>query len=353
MFRFQEGLLCPVVLACLAAYSCTPAATAPPAIELSAVPDAAEGGTGRLGPIAGLVRGARPGDHVVIYAHSGVWWVQPYAAQPLTDIAADGSWSSQIHLGTEYAAFLVDAGYKPTPKIDTLPAAGGGVRAVATRKGAGTLTERPRKTIAFSGYEWDVRRSPSDRGGPNDYDPENAWVDDAGALHLKIARRGDQWTSAEVALTRPLGYGTYVFVVRLPPDLAPAAAFSLITWDDEGLDQNHRELDVEMSRWGDPRTANTQYVVQPYYVAANVHRFTSPAGRLTHSFRWEPGRASFRSFRGADTTGDHPIARYEFTAGVPTPGNERVRMNLYYFRYSPASLETEVEVVVERFQYLP
>jgi hypothetical protein len=38
---------------------------------------------------------------------------------------------------------------------------------------------------------------------------------------------------------------------------------------------------------------------------------------------------------------------------VPTPGGERVRMNLYYFRYSPQPPQKDVEVVIERFRYLP
>ena len=41
------------------------------------------------------------------------------------------------------------------------------------------------------------------------------------------------------------------------------------------------------------------------------------------------------------------------TAGVPIPGTEKVRMNLYFFRYSPEPPQSDVEVVIERFQYLP
>ena len=47
------------------------------------------------------------------------------------------------------------------------------------------------------------------------------------------------------------------------------------------------------------------------------------------------------------------VAEHEFTAGIPVPGTERVRMNLYFFRYSPQPLSRDVEVVIERFQYLP
>jgi hypothetical protein len=206
----------------------------------------------------------------------------------------------------------------------------------------------------FSGYEWEVRQTPSDRGGANDYDPANAWTDAEGCLHLKVARRDGRWTSAEVTLGRPLGYGTYEFVVRDVSHLDPAAALGLLTWDDQGVDQNHRELDVEISRWGDPAIKNGQFVVQPYYVAANVARFEAPPGRLTHSFRWEPGRATFRTVSGTGSREQGPfIARHDFTEGVPVPGNETVRINLYFFRFTRTSLQREVEVVIEKFQYLP
>ena len=53
----------------------------------------------------------------------------------------------------------------------------------------------------------------------------NAWTDSAGHLHLRLAMRDNHWTSAEVILSRALGYGTYVlpFEIRRsirPPHLA-------------------------------------------------------------------------------------------------------------------------------------
>ena len=56
-----------------------------------------------MGDIGGRVRNATPGQQIVIYAHSGVWWIQPFANQPFTRIQSDGSWKSFTHLGTEYA----------------------------------------------------------------------------------------------------------------------------------------------------------------------------------------------------------------------------------------------------------
>ena len=340
---------------CLALAGCrlTPPAREP-SIVLTVVPQAAAGGTDKLASIAGRVNGARPGQKIVLYAKSRVWWVQPLIAKPFTDINADSTWSSTIHLGTEYAALLVDRGYQPPSSMEMLPQRGGLIGAVVTATGTGGYTPPARRTLTFSGYEWEIRQIPSDRGGLNEYDARNAWVDADGFLHLLLAQRDGQWTSAEVSLTRSLGYGTYVFVVRDSSRLDVAAALGFLTWDDIGAEQNHRELDIEISRWGNPDNKDVQYVVQPHYVAANVFRFVAPSGRLTHSFRWEPGRAEFRTVRGAGSKGAVAlVAHREFTSGVPVSGGEAVRLNLAYFRGSPKPPAGNVEVVIEKFEYLP
>jgi hypothetical protein len=327
--------------------------TIEPSIRFTNIPPAAVGGSERVALIAGRALGVRPGQRIVIYTKSGVWWVQPTTAHPFTTVGPDTMWQSTIHLGSEYAALLVDDGYQPANTREALPPLANGVIAIASVKGTGDLMTRPPKVLTFSGYEWDVRDIPSDRGGPNDYDPDNAWTDANGLLHLKLAKRDGRWTSAEVILKRGLGHGTYSFTVRDVSGLDPSAALGLLTWDIEGIDQNHREMDVEISRWGDPKIPNAQYVVQPFYVPANVARFTAPPGTLTHSFRWEPGRIVFTTVRGPRAGQGAPVASHEFSSNIPMPGGERVRMNLYYFRYAPAPPQEDVEVVIERFLYVP
>jgi signal transduction histidine kinase len=108
---------------------------AEPAIEFSRVPPAAEGGAERMAVIEGRVEGARAGQMLVLYARSGDWFVQPYANEPFTQIGADSTWSSATHLGTEYAALLVDATYIPVAKTPSLPGTGGPVSAVAVTAG--------------------------------------------------------------------------------------------------------------------------------------------------------------------------------------------------------------------------
>ncbi len=341
----MAGLLVPLLAACDAGVGRAES------IEFVTVPKASEGGTATAEAITGKVTGVRAGQRLVLYAKSGQWWVQPLATAPFTEIRPDATWRATTHLGTEYAALLVDPGFQPMARMDALPAPGGGVAAVAVTPGRPSAAP-PARTLQFSGYDWTVRQIPSDRGGgPADYSPDNAWTDDAGRLHLRISRKGDAWASAEITMRRSLGYGTYRFVVQDISHLDPAVVFGMFTWDELGSDQNHREMDIEISRWGEPVTENAQFVLQPYYVPANVARFSAPAGRLASALRWEDGRATFTTLRGGP---DGAVAAtHAFTSGVPQPGAETVRLNLYVYRFGRTTLRAESEVVVEKFDYLP
>jgi hypothetical protein len=306
-----------------------------------------------LDAIQGRVTGAHPGSQIVLFARSGVWWLQPEQVHPYTPIQSDSTWRNSTHLGTEYAALLVEAGYHPPGRMAELPAVGGHVLAMITAPGD-PAAPTPRHTLQFSGYEWMVRAAPSDRGGRNNFDPANAWTDGRGALHLRIAGAPGAWTCAEVALTRSLGYGTYRFVVRDVSQLDPAAVFSIFTWDGPADEQNHREMAFEVSRWGNAGPENAQFTLQPYYVAGNIARFAAPAGVLTHSLRWESGRSVFRTARGLRPDAAFPpVAEHVFSSGVPSPGNEHLRINLYAFQRGARQLQQGMEVVIERFEYLP
>jgi hypothetical protein len=260
---------------------------------------------------------------------------------------------NSTHLGSEYAALLVGAHYRPPVMMEALPVPGGEVAAVATVEGA-TSGQTTLPTLHFSGYEWRVRNAPSNRGSTrNIYDPANAWTDDAGALHLRVAGQPGGWTCAEVTLTRNLGYGTYAFVVRDTSLFEPEIVFDMFTYDYVGSDDNNREMDIEIGRWGDPASKNAQYQIQPFYVPANVARFTTAPGVVTYSFRWEPGKAAFKTVRGPLSPGSEIIGEHVFTSGVPTPAGESVRMALYVYGGTRFPLQHGTEVVVEKFEYFP
>jgi hypothetical protein len=328
-----------------------------PSIEFTKVPLAVVGGLDNMETIEGRVTGGRPEQRIVLYAKSQYrWWIQPFARDPLfTKIQADSKWKNVTHLGEEYAALLVDPRYSPPQIMEVLPAAGGAIAAVAVVKGQAADPTSAPKVLHFSGYDWSVRDLLSYRGGSiNSFDPANAWTGENGALHLRVTKKQDGWSCAEVKLTRSLGYGTYLFVVRDVSHLEPSAVLSLFTWDGMGTEENRHELDIEMSQWGVPNNKNAQYVVQPYYIPTNTVRFAVPAGMLTHALRWEPGQVTFTTYAGEQLNGRaHPLNQHVFTAHVPAPGGEVARINLYAFAWGKVPLQQENEIVVEKFKYYP
>ena len=326
-----------------------------PSIIFTKIPPAAQGGRERLDTISGRVAGARPEQQIVVYAKSGPWWVQPWPEQPFIPIKSDSTWSTQTHLGYEYAALLVNADYHPAPTIDLAPTTGGSVVALKVVDGVGSLPDLPTVPLRFSGYDWKVRTVSAARGGLNNlYDADNAWTDESGALHLRISSKPAGWTCAQVVLVRSLGYGTYNFVIRDTAHLDPSVVLSLHTYDDSASDQHFREWDIEIGRWG--RTAsreNAQFGIQPFYVPGNLARFTELPGALTYSMLWEPGRAVFKAFRGGSIqSGERPFYEHTFTAGVPSPGQELLQA-MFYIVASKSPLQRNTEVVIDRFEYLP
>jgi hypothetical protein len=142
--------------------------------------------------------------------------------------------------------------------------------------------------------------------------------------------------------------------VRDVSHLEPSAVLTLITWDGVGTESNRRELDIELSCWGNRDNTNVDYVVQPYYVPANFVAFRAPPGLYTHSFRWEPGKVTFSTLAGSGNTGDgRVINQHVFTSGVPPPEGQSVRIALFVFNQGLVPLKNENEVIIDKFEYLP
>jgi hypothetical protein len=306
--------------------------------------------------IDGRVTGARPGQRIVLYALTdGRWGLCQQSGQPFTTIESDGRWKASIHLGLQYAALLVDPTYDPPQQTESLPIVGNGVVALVVVNGEGRApVPLSPKILNFSGYEWTTSDGPIFRAGSrNFFDPANVWTDERGALHLRISGSPGKWAAAEVKLTRSLGYGTYRFQLRDVSQLEPSALLTLIAWDGVGTESTRRELDVELGRWGEIENTNVNYVVQPYYVPANIVAFRVPPGAYTQSFRWEPGQVMFSTVAGSGNTGGRVINRHVFTSGVPSPEGESVRIGLYVFHRGKIPLKNENEIIIDKFEYLP
>lgn len=228
---------------------------------------------------------------------------------------------------------------------------------VALAKGKPSRSGSGPRVIRFAGYDWDVKASGRQPvgPGPNLFSdaPESVWVDDAGRLHLRIRRVGNRWYAAEVVCHESLGYGHYRFVLDSDVDaFAPSVVLGLFTWSDDATD-NHREIDVEVARWGnaaDP--TNAQFVVQPYDTAGNLVRYAVPAGPTQHGFTWMPDAVAFEAAAGPD--GEMPIAAWSYAGpDVPSEGDENPRINLWLFRGAAPADGQPVEVIVRDFVFEP
>jgi hypothetical protein len=338
----------PLRILCLLALCVTGCRThhlaATPTVSFTKLPPYGEGGSANVRQIEGRAEGAKAGQKIVVYAKSGIWWVQPFSGYELTKVDSDFTWQTQTHPGWAYAALLVTEKFHPRSRMEELPAQSGAVVALA-------ITEQPSipvpagKMISFAGYEWEVRQTPNNPGNTQtDYDPANAFTSIEGFLHLRIRGTPDNWSCAEVNLPRGLGYGTYRFVLRDVSQFEPAAVFSI---------DFHHEMDIEISRWGDGEAENGQFVIQPYNVPANTTGFQVARGIVSFVLRWQPGRAKFTAFRGTSDRKSDLIEEHEFTSGVPIPGDEPLHLNFYVFGNSGNPLRHGTEVIIEKFEFLP
>ena len=346
-----------------------------PSIAITRVPSKG-GGPDRMEPIAGKVGGVNVKDcRVVVFARTNTWYVQPYAASPYTTISNGGKWATYTHLGDEYAALLVKSSYKPPVTTDTLSEVGGDVLAIVrvpakvqsaqnsvpSANTSAAITSADMRTLQFSGYEWKVKSSNGRVGpGPNYFSDSknNVKVDAQGRLHLRVTRRDGHWYCAEVISTRSFGYGTYRFYVDTTFDnMDPRAILGLFTWSD-APDYSNREIDVEVSRWGNKANKNGQFVVQPYTQPMNIVRFQIPRGlnASTHSFAWKPDSIfcqSLKGIHGARPGTSRVIAEHAFTEGIPQAGGENARINLWLMAGRSPIDGKETEIIVSKFEFVP
>jgi hypothetical protein len=331
-----------------------------PTIRLTFVPP-----VGSFEDLEGEVCGVDPEEHAIaVYIQvEGAWWTKPTFSQPLTTISDDSTFTSKIvtggqdQLAEKIAVFLVPAGFVPplANGESTIP------QDVFDHALAHVIVDRSR-TIEWSGSTWQVKASDTLAGpGPNYFSDreEDVYVDEQGRLHLTITQRDGHWWATEIINRDIVEFGTYVFRLASDvTDLQPTVVLGLFTWDP--IDAfNHREIDIEFSKWGDAGNPhNAQYVVQPFTTAGNIFRFNVPslAGEIatTHSFEWNADRIQFRSVSNQVAGGaDIVTASWTYTGGdIPPAGSGNVRLNLWLLDGAPPSDQQDVEVIIENFTFL-
>ncbi|WP_158787161.1 hypothetical protein [Granulicella sp. L46] len=286
------------------------------------------------------------------------WWVQPFESAPRTEIADDGSWKARIHLGTEYAAILSKADTQPTPFVDALPKVGNGIEAIATVKGSGNETPAPddatnQPNLRFSGLEWTVRTIPGDRASKtNEYSADNVFVDDSGALHLRLIRNSHGWVCSEIRSVRSFGYGNYTVDILDAGHFEPAVMFSAYTFFEHPTDGDHRELAIRLTQRGVASNTNAEFSIQPSFVPANFYHFNVPPGALKLAMQWHPDQANFSVSR-VQTSFLEPVVSWPFRTGLPISDDTHMYFNLCNYGYAPTPPTHDTEVVVRSFRFYP
>lgn len=224
-----------------------------------------------------------------------------------------------------------------------------------------STTPRRERVIRFSGYNWIVKSSRHLTGpGPNYFSDraDQVWVDNRGCLHLKIKWAGGHWQCSEVISEKLFGYGKYTFKLASRVDyLDPSAVAGFFTWYPGGF-SNHRELDIEFSRWGRIQELNGQYVVQPAEKSGHLYPFSFKQNGTftTHQFVWKPNMIEFKSMHGHHDkqNGQLEIAHWKFRRwGIPKGKNVQARINLWLYRGRPPLYSREIELIIQEFNYTP
>jgi hypothetical protein len=331
-----------------------------PSVEFTFVPN-----YGSSEDLKGRIHNVDPNDFkiaVYIFVEGSGWWTKPTFAEALTPIGPDSTWTTDITTGgndayaTKIHASLLPNGIEPplSNGLAILPAS------LDSLSIADVDTTRNPRSIRFSGYEWLVKASAVKVGpGPNYFSDsmENVWVDNDGQLHLKITNRNGEWQCSEVILDSSLCYGSYVFKVGSKVgQINENAVLGLFTWDNDAPNEFYREVDIEFSPWGVVTDPNAQYVVQPWNRPGNRHRWMLPdtLELSTHSFEWSADRISFVSAKGhqISSSDDSVIHSWMYTgANIPTCGAENVRINLWLFNGYPPTDNSEIEVIISKFEY--
>jgi len=215
-----------------------------------------------------------------------------------------------------------------------------------------------KRIIHFSGYDWEVGSGERKQGpGPNYFSDseDNVWLDRKGRLHLRITHRDGRWYCAKVTLTRSYGYGTYVFHLASRVDqFDKNVVGGLFIYENDSA-----EIDIEFSKWNKPDNNNSQFVIQPGFVAENKLRYSlnGTNKETTHWFNWQKDSIEFASYKGNVSVSNSDkdlIQRWVYSGdNNPVDGDERVKMNLWLFRGNPPTEIMNNEMVIASFEILP
>lgn len=247
------------------------------------------------------------------------------------------------------------------------------------------------RTISFGGLSWTVRSTTAPAGpGPNYFSDstDDVWVDEQGRLHLRVVQRGGNWWCTQVSSIGQVSYGTYVFYVAGNVHwMDQNIVLGLFTWDDNASDVGHlSEIDIEITRWGNPVWRNLHYSVQPLYgpddesgrydERSDSTVFVLFDPKSTHTFSWRPDGVNFASYAGYGNPTILELGSWYFSSanparrsdtgslstpvGIPAPSpTTSICINLWLTDKNkdgigdPPTDWADQEVIIHSFEYTP
>ncbi|XP_055344909.1 beta-glucanase-like [Paramacrobiotus metropolitanus] len=220
------------------------------------------------------------------------------------------------------------------------------------------------KTLTFSGREWSVRSSQTGTSpGPNNWDENNAFLDDQGRLHLKITQRNGRWYCAEVATIQRLGFGRYQFQIEGPIDrLDQNIVLGLFNYPppDVGPDRTN-EIDIEYAKWGYANGKPASFTVYPSVAGRpqTSYQFDLALSGTytTQSFAWRSNNILFSGQHGHQNNNrlnEYVSWTFAPANAVDVPQSPMPAMiNLWLFNGLAPSNGQELEIVIHSFQFTP
>lgn len=295
-------------------------------------------------------------NQILVYIYvEGWWWVKPYGTNPFTTILSDSTWACNVTTGgndkyaQRFIAFIVPVGFI-IPGVsfqNDLPEDLYNYPYQLACRQPGV------RKIDFCGYEWIVKKSEAQIGPDNNYwtdDTNHVFVDDEGELHLSIVNSNNKWYCSEVIADTAFGYGTYSFNIKTGEGLTPYSVLGMFTWDEYANNDFYREIDIELSQWGDSLNENFQYVIQPWSNPANIHRFNIPDyENSTHKFTWKVDTVDFLSLTADSSVVNSWVYSGEDCYEPSSTANPRI--NLWLFQHHTPQQDIHFTISNFSFEY--
>ncbi len=213
------------------------------------------------------------------------------------------------------------------------------------------------RTVDFSGYTWAVKNVSLGGPGPNRWSDstDSVWVDVDGKLHLKVRQIAGQWYSSEVTMLQSLGHGRYEFMLETNTEAYdPGIVAGLFTYRNDT-----EEIDIELTRFGNPSARTGWYNIQPHFHAGNQETFdlNLTGDFSTHRFDWAADAIDFRSLHGHYTEPPNTgfiINEWNYAgADIPPDLDEKVHINLWQFQGLAPGNGLEHELIIKSFTFTP